>query len=85
MIISIPTKAKENFIQMCVDAKNATNEKEFNYLCNKARGYSAAINDICGLSVWGEIIRCADMEVGSETYPTCAGIPMFFKPELTNT
>lgn len=80
MMISIPTKARDNFISLCKEAKEALTEIEFNKACDEARSYSNCIKDICGISVWGSIIREADMEVGAEDYPVCCGVPMMFKP-----
>ena len=79
MIISIPTKAKEKFIALCQETKDAKTEEEFNVNRIKAETYSSAIMDICGRSVWANIVMCADLEVGSDECGTCCGVPLFFK------
>lgn len=78
MIISIPIKAKENYIKLCQKTKDSKTEDEFKRNSVKAKSYSDAIKDICGLSVWGEIVREADMQIGNEYYPVCCGVPLIF-------
>ena len=84
MIISIPTKAKEKFIALCQATKDAKTEREFNLNRIKAEAYSSAIEDICGLSVWANIVMCADLEIGSDEYGTCCGVPLLFNKTKDN-
>lgn len=79
MIISIPTHARDVFISMCQDVKNAETIEQFSYLKKLADVYSRAIEDICGRHVWYNIIMEADLEVGDDDCPTCCGIPIIFK------
>jgi hypothetical protein len=77
--IQIPTKAHDKYIELCQNVKDSTTESQFNENRIKAQTYSKAIDDICGISVWGSIIRDADTEIGSDDCPTCCGIPIFLK------
>lgn len=71
--------ATRTYIELCNDVKKSKTETDFNINKIKADYYGKAIYECCGLSVWGEMIRKADMEIGSEDYPTCCGIPIIFK------
>lgn len=79
MIISIPTKAKNRFIELCQITKDADSETTFIKYHHKADSYSEAIKDILGTSVWYSIVSDADREVGSDDCPTCAGVPIYWK------
>ena len=84
MIISIPTQARNVFIAMCQDVKNAETIEQFLYLEKLAEVYSRAIQDICGRSAWASIVMDADLEVGDEDYPTCCGVPILFEKLKNN-
>jgi hypothetical protein len=77
MLLSIPTKAQETFIQLCHDTHEAETLAEFKRLGDIAKTYSRAIRDICGQDVWAEIAMEADRSF-HEDVPVCAGIPIFF-------
>ena len=69
---------------MCHDAWNCVGTKEqFERLCRDAHIYADCIKDICGLDVWGEIIRRADMSF-PEDVSCCCGIPFEPKGEKYN-
>lgn len=76
MILSIPTKAQEEFISLCHEAYHQPSRGLFELFTRKAEGYSQAIKDICGIDVWGEIVMEADRSF-PDGVDTCAGIPMF--------
>lgn len=84
MIISVPTHARDVFISMCQDVKNAETIEQFSYLKKLAEVYSMAIQDICGRSAWASIVMEADLEVGDEDCPTCCGIPILFEQLKNN-
>lgn len=78
MIVSVPNKAKDSYIKLCHDAYNAESENDYYHIVSKAEIYSTAIKDICGLTIWAEIVREADMSFPEEI-GTCCGVPFTFK------
>jgi hypothetical protein len=74
-LISIPTKAKDEYIRLCHDAWTVDTARNFELKCSLAHGYADAIKDICGLDVWGCIIQEADMSF-PEDVGVCCGIPL---------
>ena len=75
MIISIPTKAKENYIALCKahdKEKDITKKRDIE---KQANGYFSAISDICGPNVAGHIGMEADLSF-SDDAPRCVGIKM---------
>jgi tartrate dehydratase alpha subunit/fumarate hydratase class I-like protein len=81
MIVSIPTKAQEEFMRLCHVVYDAPTEMDYIVAKSEAQAYSKAIQDICGLSVWAQIVMEADMSF-DESVPVCAGIPLFFTKKL---
>lgn len=78
MIISIPTKAKDKYIQMCHDAFDAPTYDIFYTLSEQLKGYGDAIKDICGINVFSEIGMEADRSF-LDGVDTCAGVPLTYK------
>jgi hypothetical protein len=76
--ISIPTKARDRYIELCHRARDAKTEQEYKRYCTAAQYYGDAIQDLCGSTVAGYIFMEADL-----TYPenaeVCVGIPLFYK------
>jgi hypothetical protein len=72
-------KARSNFIALCQRVKDAKTEIDFKEEQVKAQFYSQAIQDICGLSIWANIVMETDMVIGEDDTPVCAGIPLLFK------
>jgi hypothetical protein len=77
-LISIPVKASETYLKMCMNCYRAKNRYVFEVECVRAHSYAEAIKDICGIDVWGEIVRAADMQL-PDGVEACCGIP--FNPE----
>ncbi len=77
-LIAIPTKAEQRYLELCMECWNSTNDVQFNEKCIKEHAYADAIKDICGLDVWGFIVRAADMQF-PEGIDACCGIP--FNPK----
>ena len=78
MLISIPTKALENYISRCHEAWETESVPDFDRKCYEAHAYADCIKDICGLAVWGEVVRNADMSF-PEGVECCCGVP--FNPK----
>lgn len=78
MILSIPTKAQETYIKMCHEVWNAKTGIEYALLNAKATSYGRAISDICGTTIYGEILMAADRSFPVDV-DTCGGIPFTFK------
>lgn len=81
MILSIPTKTKENYIKLCHEAYEVNTNEEFHINRARCEAYSTAIKDICGSDVWYAIVAEADQSF-PENVAVCAGIPIYYKTQI---
>jgi hypothetical protein len=77
-LVSVPSKAKEQYIRLCHAAWESGPGRAFEDACLKAHAYSDALRDVLSLEAWGLIVADADLSFPEGT-PCCCGIP--FEPK----